>query len=98
LTKDFYLLINAGRGTTIVDNALIDAIKNKTLQAAVLDVFEQEPLPEHHPYWQLDNLYMTQHTAAESLPEDIFPIFQDNYLRYINGSTLHNVLDFAKGY
>jgi phosphoglycerate dehydrogenase-like enzyme len=64
----------------------------------VLDVFEQEPLPEHHPYWQLDNLYITQHTAAESLPEDIFPIFQDNYLRYINGSALHNVLDFAKGY
>jgi phosphoglycerate dehydrogenase-like enzyme len=92
------VLINAGRGTTIVDNALIDAIKNKTLQAAVLDVFEQEPLPENHPYWQLDNLYMTQHTAAESLPEDIFPIFRDNYLRYINGSTLHNVLDFAKGY
>lgn len=92
------VLINAGRGTTIVDYALIDAIENKTLQAAVLDVFEPEPLPEHHPYWQLDNIYITQHTAAVSLPEDIFPLFRDNYRRYINESTLQNVLDFNKGY
>ena len=92
------VLINAGRGTTIVDSALINALESKTIQAAVLDVFEQEPLPEHHPYWQLENLYVTQHTAAESLPEDIFPLFSDNYLRYINDSELHNVLDFAKGY
>jgi phosphoglycerate dehydrogenase-like enzyme len=43
------ILINAGRGTTIVDSALIDALRNKTLKAAVLDVFEQEPLPDTHP-------------------------------------------------
>jgi phosphoglycerate dehydrogenase-like enzyme len=92
------VLINAGRGTTIVDNALMDALQNKTLHAAVLDVFEQEPLPEQHPYWHLDNLYVTQHTAAESMPENIFPLFSDNYVRYINGAALHNVLDFAKGY
>jgi phosphoglycerate dehydrogenase-like enzyme len=92
------VLINAGRGTTIVDTALIDAIKNKTLQAAVLDVFQQEPLPEQHPYWQLDNIHVTQHTAAESLPEYIFPLFSENYHRYINGDSLQNVLDFAKGY
>tara|TARA_R110002153_G_scaffold13997_3_gene51463 strand:- start:3794 stop:4729 length:936 start_codon:yes stop_codon:yes gene_type:complete len=92
------VLINAGRGTTIVDSALIDAIKNQALQAAVLDVFEQEPLPEHHPYWQLDNIYITQHTAAESLPEDIFPIFSENYRKYINGLALQYVLDFNKGY
>jgi phosphoglycerate dehydrogenase-like enzyme len=92
------VLINAGRGTTIVDDALIDALKKERLQAAVLDVFEQEPLPEHHPYWLLDNLYVTQHTAAESLPENIFPLFSDNYHRYINKLTLHNILDFSKGY
>ena len=92
------VLINAGRGTTIVDTALIHALKNRALQAAVLDVFEQEPLPEHHPYWHLNNLYVTQHTAAESLPEDIFPLFSNNYLRYIDETALQNVLDFSKGY
>jgi phosphoglycerate dehydrogenase-like enzyme len=92
------VLINVGRGSTIVDTALIDALQKGKLQAAVLDVFEQEPLPEQHPYWRLDNLYVTQHTAAESLPEDIFQLFRDNYRRYINGSTLQNVLDFDKGY
>jgi phosphoglycerate dehydrogenase-like enzyme len=92
------VLINAGRGTTIIDSDLIATLKNKTLKAAVLDVFEQEPLPEHHPFWELDNLYVTQHTAAESLPEDIFPLFSDNYYRFIKGERLCNVLDFAKGY
>lgn len=92
------VLINAGRGTTIVDNALIAAIKNNTLQAAVLDVFEQEPLPAQHPYWALENIYVTQHTAAESLPDDIFQIFHENYFRYISGSPLNYVLDFARGY
>jgi len=92
------VLINAGRGTTIVDTALIEALKNNSLKAAVLDVFEKEPLPEYHPYWELDNLYVTQHTAAESLPEAIFPLFSSNYCRYIKGETLQNVLDFAKGY
>jgi phosphoglycerate dehydrogenase-like enzyme len=92
------VLLNAGRGTNIEDNALVDALQNKRLKAAVLDVFEQEPLPDKHPYWQLDNLYITQHTAAESLPEDIFPIFRDNYGRFINGLALQHVLDFNKGY
>lgn len=92
------VLINAGRGTTIIDSALIDALQNKTLKAAVLDVFEHEPLPHKHPFWQVDNLYVTLHTAAESLPEDIFPIFRNNYRRYIKGQTLKNVLDFNNGY
>jgi phosphoglycerate dehydrogenase-like enzyme len=92
------VLINAGRGTTIVDSDLIKALQNQTLQAAVLDVFEKEPLPVNHPYWELENLYVTLHTAAESKPEDIFPIFSDNYLRFINGSALQHVLDFTKGY
>lgn len=92
------VLINAGRGTTIVDSALIAALKGNKLQAAVLDVFQQEPLPKQHPYWQLDNLHITQHTAAKSFPEDIFQLFSDNYHRYINNSALKNVLDFEKGY
>lgn len=92
------VLINAGRGSTVVDSALINALQNDRLQAAVLDVFEKEPLPEEHPYWQLNNTYVTQHTAAESLPEDIFPLFSDNYLRYMAGSALQHVLDFKRGY
>lgn len=92
------VLINAGRGASIVDSALIAALQNKTLHAAVLDVFTQEPLPKSHPFWQLDNLYITQHTAAESIPEEIFAIFNDNYVNYIDGHALQYVLDFDKGY
>ncbi|MEP1449037.1 MAG: D-2-hydroxyacid dehydrogenase [Paraglaciecola sp.] len=92
------VLINAGRGASVVDSALIAALQNKALHAAVLDVFTQEPLPESHPYWQLDNVYITQHTAAESIPEEIFAIFSDNYVNYIEGHALQHVLDFDKGY
>lgn len=92
------VLINAGRGTTIEEPALIEALQNKRLHAAVLDVFEQEPLPRTHRFWELDNLYVTQHTAAESVPNDIFLLFKDNYQRHIAGQPLKNVLDFAKGY
>lgn len=92
------VLINAGRGTSIDDKALITALDNQQLQAAVLDVFHQEPLPAAHPYWQTDNLYITQHTAATSKPEQISPLFIENYLRYFEGSSLENQLDFNKGY
>ncbi|MBU3003848.1 D-2-hydroxyacid dehydrogenase [Paraglaciecola arctica] len=92
------VLINAGRGASIVDRALIAALQSKALHAAVLDVFTQEPLPKSHPFWQLDNLYITQHTAAESIPEEIFAIFSNNYVNYIDGHALQYVLDFDKGY
>lgn len=92
------ILINAGRGNVINDQHLITALEQNRLQAAILDVFAEEPLPEQHPYWQLPNCYVTQHTAAKSLPEDILPIFQRNLSAFIQGQPLNFVLDFNQGY
>ncbi|WP_026375915.1 D-2-hydroxyacid dehydrogenase [Aestuariibacter salexigens] len=92
------VLINAGRGSVIDDAALVGCLQARKIKAAVLDVFQHEPLPASHPYWLLDNVYITQHTAAESTPEMIAPIFIDNYSRYIQGKPLQYVIDFAKGY
>ncbi|MGS2719554.1 D-2-hydroxyacid dehydrogenase [Paraglaciecola aestuariivivens] len=92
------VLINAGRGTCIQDSALIQALQQKRLKAAVLDVFTQEPLANTHPYWQLDNLFITHHSAAISLPEQICPLFINNYQGFINGLPLKHVLDFSRGY
>ncbi len=72
--------------------------QNKEIKAGGLDVFEKERLKEKHAERKLGKRYGTQHTAAESLPEDIFPLFSDNYYRFIKGERLRNVLDFAKGY
>lgn len=92
------VLINAGRGATIDDNALLAALNTKQLKAAVLDVFNQEPLAPEHPFWHTENLFITQHTAATSHPAQISPLFITNYLRYIKGLALDNQLDFGQGY
>lgn len=57
-------LINAARGGLIDEEALEDALTNKTIAGAALDVFEHEPAPLDHPLWELDNVIVTPHIAA----------------------------------
>ena len=92
------ILINVGRGNAVDESALVDALNEGKLAAAVLDVFEKEPLPEDHPFWTTPNLYMTFHTSAISYPEDITKVFIQNYQLYIEGKPLKYVVDFEKGY
>ncbi len=92
------LLINAGRGDVIVDAALVDALNQGQIGAAVLDVFRQEPLPTDHPFWDAANLTITSHTAAPSFPADIAPIFIDNLHRFVRGDALQFQVDIERGY
>ena len=92
------LFINVGRGSAVDESALIEALNQNKITGAVLDVFEQEPLPNDHPFWTTRNLIMTFHTAAPSLPEDISKIFIENYMLYIEGKSLKYQVDFGKGY
>lgn len=57
-------LINAGRGHQLDSAALLRALDSKHLQAAVLDVFVQEPLPEDHPLWKHPGVIVTSHVAS----------------------------------
>jgi phosphoglycerate dehydrogenase-like enzyme len=92
------LVINVGRGQAVDESALIEALNRNKIAGAVLDVFEQEPLPKDHPFWTTPNLLMTFHTAAPSLPEDITEVFIENYLLYVEGKPLKYQVDFEKGY
>jgi phosphoglycerate dehydrogenase-like enzyme len=92
------VFINVGRGNAVDEPALATALKEGKLAAAVLDVFEKEPLPKGHPFWTTPNLYMTFHTSAISYPEDIAKLFIENYQRYIEGKPLKYVVDFEQGY
>jgi phosphoglycerate dehydrogenase-like enzyme len=65
---------------------------------AVLDVFEQEPLPADSPLWHQPNLIVTPHNSAYSFPEDVAQIFIRNYIRFIDGQQLDGRIDFDKGY
>lgn len=92
------LLVNVGRGVTVDEAALIEALQAQQIAGAVLDVFETEPLPAAHPLWSLPNVLITSHTSALSYPEDIAPIFAENLRRYLAGEPLQNVVDFERGY
>ena len=92
------LLINAGRGSTLDEAALADALQQGRLAGAVLDVFEQEPLPPDHFFWRTPNLLITSHTAAPSFPQEITALFSENYKRYIKGERLLHIVDFEEGY
>lgn len=57
-------LINACRGAVVVEEDLIQALNDKIIAGAALDVFNQEPLPSDHPFMKIPNLVITPHSAA----------------------------------
>ncbi len=92
------MLINVGRGEVVAEQDLIHALKEKMIRGAILDVFEEEPLPAKSPLWKMPNVFITPHNAAFSFPEDITKIFVDNYLRFLKQETLQYVIDLKRGY
>ena len=92
------VFINPGRGGVVDEPALATALREGRLAGAVLDVFQQEPLPPDHVFWNTPNLLITSHTAALSVPADIAPIFIDNYRRLLRGEPLRYQVDFEREY
>jgi phosphoglycerate dehydrogenase-like enzyme len=64
--KPTALLVNTARGPIVDEAALIKALQKQRLGGAALDVFEQEPLPAHHPFRTLDNVLATPHVGYVS--------------------------------
>ena len=92
------IFINVGRGNAVDEPALVKALNEDKIAAAVLDVFAEEPLPKEHPFWTTPNLLMTFHTSAISYPESITKLFIENYHLYIEGKPLKHQVDFERGY
>ena len=63
LMKSSSVFVNIARGQLVVENDLIDALKKKKLSGAVLDVFEEEPLDESSPLWDMENVIITPHNS-----------------------------------
>jgi len=57
-------LVNLARGGVVDEDALLEALRSKTIAGAALDVFVTEPLPEDHPFWSLDNVLISPHTGG----------------------------------
>lgn len=94
------VFINVGRGSTVVEEDLIQALQSQHLGGAYLDVFQQEPLPEASPLWEMDNVVITPHNAGPTphYEERAFAIFLDNLKRFEKGQELVNLVDYTKGY
>jgi phosphoglycerate dehydrogenase-like enzyme len=93
-------LINIGRGGTIVERDLVQALRENRIAGAGLDVFETEPLPEESPLWEMDNVIITAHYSGRTphYTERAMEIFLDNLERYRTGEPLRNVVDKRLGY
>jgi phosphoglycerate dehydrogenase-like enzyme len=97
LMKEGAVLFNIGRGKTIDEKALLNILKTKRIQA-VLDVFEDEPLPKESELWNLENVIITPHVSGINMPEEICEEFIRNYDRWIKGEPLIGLVDREKGY
>ncbi|CAH0135491.1 D-2-hydroxyacid dehydrogenase [Peribacillus sp. Bi134] len=102
LMKSSAFFINIGRGNLVIQNDLVQALMDKEIAGAGLDVFETEPLPENSPLWELDNVIITPHTSGNTEFYDqrlIHDIFMPNLKNYLNGKKPStNLLDYKKGY
>lgn len=99
MKKDAYL-INVSRGPLIDEPALIAALRQGSIAGAALDVFTEEPLPVDSPFWELENVLITPHTAAvtEKLWERHYDLIVENLNRFVSGQKLLNEVDKQRGY
>lgn len=94
------VLINVGRGPLVDEAALIAALRKRRIAGAALDVFDREPLPAGHPYFALDNLLLSPHSADHTpdWQQRAMQVFLDNFERYSKGGQLRNLVDKRQGY
>ena len=72
-------LINVGRGDHLVEEDLIPALDKRQLSGAYLDVFQQEPLPAGHPFWQHPKIHISPHCASFTLPLEAATLILKSY-------------------
>ena len=102
LMKKNAVLINVGRGITVDTDALVQALQEKHIAGACLDVTDPEPLPADHPLWDMENVILTPHiSGGYALPEtleQILTICIENLECYMVKRPLRNIIDFKTGY
>jgi phosphoglycerate dehydrogenase-like enzyme len=92
------VFLNVGRGDVINEESIISSLDRGYISAAILDVFETEPLPSTSPLWNKPNVIISPHVSGITQASDVPKIFLDNYERYIAGDDLKYVVDWDKGY
>jgi phosphoglycerate dehydrogenase-like enzyme len=94
-------LVNVGRGPIVDAAALAEALRAGRLSGAILDVFDQEPLPPDSPLWAVPNLYISPHCSSDDADQYIartLDLALDNARRLALGKPLRNVVDARREY
>ena len=92
------VFINVGRGLTVDHEALLGALDSGVLRAAVLDVFEEEPLSADSPLWSHQRVTVTPHISAITTPEEAVVFFLDTLEAVEHGREMRNRVDVGRGY
>ncbi|MBE7520206.1 MAG: D-2-hydroxyacid dehydrogenase [Thermoflexaceae bacterium] len=100
MMKPTATLVNIARGAVVDQEALIAALRQGTIAAAALDVFDPEPLPAESPLWGMENVIMTPHISGsiEGYGRRSAELFVENLGRFVSGEKLMNVVDPGLGY
>jgi D-2-hydroxyacid dehydrogenase (NADP+) len=95
--KPSAFFINIGRGETVDEDALIEALKNKKISGAGLDVFAKEPLTDNSPLWSMENVILSPHVAGLSKGywDRQANLFMHNLKCYLDNDNnlMHNIVD-----
>ncbi len=85
--KPTAFFVNLARGGVVDEDALLHALKNWKIAGAALDVFAKEPLPEDSPFWDMENVIVTQHQGGffDGYPEFALPVVEENMRKYLAG-------------
>lgn len=92
------MLVNAGRGGHLDQDALLAALDSGQIASAVLDVTVPEPLPAGHPLWNHPSLLITPHVASRSRSEASLDALLENLRRHRAGEPLVGLIDRQRGY
>ena len=95
------VLVNIARGDVVDQEALVEALKDRTIEAALLDVTDPEPLPEDHPLWELENAQVTMHLSGRAqtkMFQRSADRFVENLERWNKGEPVEPRLDLDLGY
>jgi len=87
--------INVGRGSAVVEDDLVAAMKSELVSWAVLDVCRQEPLDPGSPLWNMEGVFLTGHTAAPSTPASLVRLFLSNLNRFRAGAELEGLVELS---
>jgi glyoxylate/hydroxypyruvate reductase A len=91
-------LVNVGRGGHVVQTDLLEALDEGRLSGAVIDVLEEEPPPDDHPFWTHPRILLTPHISSMTQPLTAAPLVINNIRRHRGGEPLLNVVDRSRGY